>query len=401
MTPTNGLKLISLIPGCGYGDGSCQYAAGLEAIGVPVSWLPVRDDSADLLPRSIATNDIPHPIRSKLEALYNRKIDASAFLLEVPPYRWNDHWLQAEPDLRPYCRVAWETDRLPSQWLNVLNGYERIFVPSNFNKSVFENNGITAPVQVVPHIAREMVPSDTSLNLGQITEEDFVFYTIGAWTTRKNMETTIRAFLDGFTHDDPVALVVKTEVFDQVALGQATPVQRNSSESIRLSTAWALAKILSDYPQPAKVHLISGRICPGQIDQLHQRGDCFISLSHSEGWGLGAFEAALAANPVVITGWGGQLDFLGRDYPLLVDFDLRCTSAYPADGFFLHADDASWAAPRRSHATELMRAVFQSNQSDRRWASTRASALKEQYSAENVCTDLARAMGLQNVRHSR
>lgn len=51
---------------------------------------------------------------------------------------------------------------------------------------------------------------------------------------------------------------------------------------------------------------------------LHLAGDAFISLTRGEGFGVGAFEAAAAGKPVIMTGWGGRLDFLPTEDVCLV-----------------------------------------------------------------------------------
>ena len=51
------------------------------------------------------------------------------------------------------------------------------------------------------------------------------------------------------------------------------------------------------------------------VDMLHEIGDAYVSLSHGEGWALGTFDAATRGTPVIATGWGGHLDYLGDDWP--------------------------------------------------------------------------------------
>jgi len=394
----HGLKLISLIPGCGYGDAACEYAAGLDTLGVPVSWLPMRDNSAELLSLQRATADVAPAIAPQMTRLWNRPVDADAFLLDVPPYHWHEHWLAAEPGLRPFCYLAWEVEQLPERWLAPLNRFEKIFVPSHFNRDAFVAGGVATPVAVIPHIARTMDVGSAADGAELLAEdivrpEDFVFYTIGAWTTRKDLESTIRAYLDAFTADDPVVLVVKTGAFDEIAATRRSRTG-NIAASHTLGTPWALARILAGYPRAARIHLLAHRLEPYQIDQLHRRGDCFISLAHSEGWGLGGFDAALHGNPVIMTGWGGQLDYLGDDYPLLVDFELRPTDEYEDDGHFHRRHDVYWAQPDRAHASALMRSVFASPSSTATVVSRLQSQLRERFAPPVVCATLAAQMGL-------
>ena len=91
-----------------------------------------------------------------------------------------------------------------------------------------------------------------------------------------------------------------------------------------------------------------------EIEELHAGGDCFVSLCRGEGWGLGAFDAAAHGNPVVITGFGGQLDYLAGS-PYLVDFEL--VPVVDPMGFPSYAPDQRWAEPDLDHAAALLRAV--------------------------------------------
>ena len=96
---------------------------------------------------------------------------------------------------------------------------------------------------------------------------------------------------------------------------------------------------------------ISGRT----IDAIHALGDCFVSLTHGEGWGMASFDAAAAGKPVLITGWGGQVDYLGADYPGLIDYRLTDVC-----GWLPHASyqpTQRWAAADPGHGAQLMRAA--------------------------------------------
>jgi glycosyltransferase involved in cell wall biosynthesis len=64
-----------------------------------------------------------------------------------------------------------------------------------------------------------------------------------------------------------------------------------------------------------------------------------VSLTHGEGWGMGAFEAAALGKPVLITGFGGPCEFLGDDYPGLIGYTM-----VPVAGW---TRNASFQAPQR------------------------------------------------------
>ena len=68
------------------------------------------------------------------------------------------------------------------------------------------------------------------------------------------------------------------------------------------STAWSLARILARHPNHPAVTLVTRELTDDDMTALRQRGDCFVSLCRSEGWGIGAFDAAACGNPVVTKG---------------------------------------------------------------------------------------------------
>src|ERR1019366_7870019 len=105
---------------------------------------------------------------------------------------------------------------------------------------------------------------------------------------------TIEAYLRAFAAKDRVLLVVKTSHQDR----RTGPFDGGRMAG-RGTSAWSLAQCLADHPDPPAVRLITRALTPAEISSLHRRGDCFVSLCRSEGWGLGAFDAAAHGNPVV------------------------------------------------------------------------------------------------------
>jgi hypothetical protein len=205
-------------------------------------------------------------------------------------------------------------------------------------------------VHVVPHVitaAAEVEPA----RFDRIGDR-YLFYVIATWSTRKAMSETVTAFLDAFDERDDVALVVKTTVHDVFAVAQA---RRGQTVDARV---WPqFASLLAGRRRVPEVELIAGDIPPAQIAALHARGDCFFSLTRAEGWGLCISDALAYGNPVVVTGWGGHLDYLGTDYPLLVDYDLVPTTSDPLDDWFDARPGDRWAKARHDHAVDLLRWV--------------------------------------------
>src|SRR5262249_31342393 len=152
--------------------------------------------------------------------------------------------------------------------------------------------------------------------------------------------------------NDPVCLVLKTSLDD------FTTSLRSFRHLFRHrfgTTSDALARLLQHVPDPASVVLINEELSEEQLYALHLLGDCYVSLCRSEGWGMGAYEAAWLGKPIVMTGFGGQRAYLPPEYSYLVDYNL--VPAHDSLVGTSYSPDQMWADPHLTHAATLMRSV--------------------------------------------
>jgi glycosyltransferase involved in cell wall biosynthesis len=111
-------------------------------------------------------------------------------------------------------------------------------------------------------------------------------------------------FGKAFTNKDDVCLVLK--VVDK-------PIAQPFEVSFR--------KIFNDFKNKFKNHgeveVITDFI--EDIDILYRACDALFSPTHSECFALTPLEALAAGKLVIMSNWGGQLDFLNKDNSLLID----------------------------------------------------------------------------------
>ncbi len=244
--------------------------------------------------------------------------------------------------------TIWETDELPAHWPLLLNQSDGVLVPTEWNREIFRACGVDVPVEVVPHVA--CMPAAPVAPTLDLPDELIVFYNIGRWDERKAPSLALRAFLEAFTADDPVVFVIKTGLISEMRQpddwGRTSPMYWTSS--------WHVARLLRQYPRPPRVHLHVDEWSDERIAALHARGDCYLTLTHSEGWGIGSFDACAYGNPVIATGWGGHLAYLAES-PWLVDYDLVAVDNERAIGSY--APSQRWGDARLEHAVSLLRRV--------------------------------------------
>jgi glycosyltransferase involved in cell wall biosynthesis len=388
--PPVGVRWISPSPGDGFGDASQQYLLALESLGVPVTWTPLEWLPGTPEPRAVATYHGP------MGHLAHRAIEHDTVAVHYPPDRGR-RWLEETSGRRAVALTTWETDRVPFGWAQHIEAFDAVLVPSTFNRGTLLASGCRAAVHVVPYCARphQAVEPARYERIG----DRFLFYTIGTWSSRKAMADTVTAFLDAFGANEDVALVVKTSPFDQQEVARARRGHGAHTSRKWAQATWpAFAALLAGRKNVPEIFLIADNIPATAVDALHARGDCFLSLTRAEGWGLCIADALLFGNPVVVTGWGGQLDYLGADYPLLVDYDLVPTTTDPSDDWFEAREEYQWARARHDHAVELLRWVA-SHREEASAIGRRAGArIAHEFSPERVGRQLLDALSVRSTR---
>ncbi|HEX5586387.1 MAG TPA: hypothetical protein VFZ17_03705 [Acidimicrobiia bacterium] len=359
----------------GYAEGSDRLVRALRASGVGVEYrgLHLGDEAQPSALRRHSRDPLPAEHAAPGAPTIARMVPP-----RLPQVR------EAIGDGTLLWQTVWETDRLPQHWVPLLDDVDRVIVPTEWNRAVFEASGVTAPVVVVPHVACHPVPGDGGLPLG-LPADVVVFYTIGRWCLRKQPAADLRAFLEAFTADDPVALVIKTVPF--TTFSECGEWARDSP--LLGTTMLEVAHILRSYARPPLVLLESADWTADRIAGLHTRGDCFISLSHGEGWHIGAFDAAAYGNPVVMTGWGGQLAYLDPAASFLVDYVLE--PARHVDNLS-YSSDQHWATPSIDHAAALLREVAADVGAARERAAPQRARVLHEYAPPRVVATLAEAV---------
>ena len=349
----------------GYGTAAARCLAALETSGLRVDWVPFEGSPDER--RRPATQ-------------------ARVAVGHVVPERFPE--VRALVGSEPFLvgHTVWDTDRIPGHWLRYLDEVDLLVVPSRFSAEAFGAVGVSQPVEIVPHVAPAIFDRQP-VAWKRDSSETFVFYTIGDWTERKAVFKTIEAYLLAFSARDDVLLVVKTSERDRRT---ATAGRRGIAGPG--TTAWAVARLLAGRRDAPRVRLVTAALTDREIGDLHHRGGCFVSLCRCEGWGLGAFDAAAHGNPVVITGYGGQLDYLAGS-PYLVGFELIPVED-PA-GFPSYAPDQHWAEPDVEHAARLMQEIA-ANPED---ASVFARSAAEEIRACYAPTAIASALRAAVERH--
>lgn len=395
-----GVKFISWSNTTGYALAALDNLRALVAAGTDVWWAPLCNGpdgmrrwrpeygtgALDLFP--VLSDD---PAYADLPALVERcgqPRDYDTVIVQLPPEHWPARF---EPGRRNVGYAALETDRLPPHWASLLNLADLVLVPSSMNRAVCVQGGCSKPVRVVPHILRPPPPPADPKRRAALRArlgagaDTTVFYSINAWEPRKAIYDLLSAYCAAFTGRDDVLLLLKSP---PKGIGQAPGYV--AAPVPQLLDAWrAQAQAGREAPLPA-IEVIARELSDSEIDDIHQAGDAFVSLTHGEGWGLGGFEALGRGRPVVMTGWSGQLDYLGSNWPWLVAYRLEPIDPWP--GQATHLPPQRWAQADVADAARLLRAIHGGLPAARAHAAHTAAELRRSHAAAQVRQTLIAAL---------
>jgi hypothetical protein len=298
-----------------------------------------------------------------------------------------------------------ETTKVPAEWIDKTNTtIDRMITVGDHGKKVFENTTYTmknnetgeevpnfrvnVPITAVNYAVIETDPEPLDIDL--ITDKNFLV--VSQWGPRKNLDNTIKWFVDEFRDDETAGLILKTNL---------------AGDSImdRHMTQNRLDALLRDCgkDRKCKIYLLHGEITTGQLTWLYQHPTmkALINIAHGEGFGLPMFEAAYNGLPLITVAWSGQMDFIcrpnkkGKNFPRVqrVDFDLRnvqSEAVWPG----VIEKDSMWAFARENSYKRALRSSLEKEVRARDEARALQKHIKEKFTKENQYREFIEAMGV-------
>jgi len=233
---------------------------------------------------------------------------------------------------------AWELGVFPSAWQAPLGFLDEVWCPSRFIQSAVKKKS-SKPVLYLPISIELEISKSFDRNHFSLPPRTFIFlfvFDFKSFSTRKNPEACIRAFLKAFPKgNEAVTLVIKS--MD----GPLYPLEFD--------------RLAEEAKKDPRITLIDASYRSDEIIGLMQTCDCFISLHRSEGIGLGLAQSMLLGKPVIATNYSGNTDFTLEDNSCLVKYDLINVgkNEYP------FAKGQVWADPDVEHAAWFMRRLVE------------------------------------------
>lgn len=266
-------------------------------------------------------------------------------------------------------------------WPQNLNMMDSIIVPSKASEEDCIFSGVKHEATVIG------IPTDISkynagyekLNLPEL-QDNFVFYFIGEYIERKNVQMLVAAFHLEFKPTENVSLVLK--------LGGGQPVALANKVSQDILELKKILRVYSNIEQYKKELVITARLTDNDINALHQMCDCFVMPSAGESWSKPTFDAlGFGKTPIVTKGIGAS-EFIDEKNGYLIDSIENHCMVTDAPLPYLYTSRETWNEPSLFSLRQMMRKAYECSNKNREEMIDNGSRTVEHYSYENIGQEL-------------
>ncbi len=168
----------------------------------------------------------------------------------------------------------------------------------------------------------------------------FVFLASKGWRgtewDRGGVQYTLRAFAEEFKKGENVELLVK--------------LNPSYMQPQQLNVVLNNLKLPEDRPE-IKINI--DNIPYKDMAEFYSQADVHISTTRAEAFNLPCIETMACGLPNIVTGYGGQIDFINEDNGWLIDYDME---EVKDDVMY---EGVQWATPKLEDIKKKMRYVFE------------------------------------------
>ncbi len=257
--------------------------------------------------------------------------------------------------------LIWESEYIPAKLKTNVNLFNEIWTASGYCNDLFQKV-YDGPILTVPHpveVALQPIDSKNAPALLDRNKFSFLFvFSYHSSVERKNPLFLMEAFADNYE----VELLIKT----------------SGAEKFRQ----AERKLKAIAANHRNIKLVNKEMDKDSLDHLINDSDCYVSMHHSEGFGLTLAEAMCLGKPTIATNYSGNTEFMDQDNSFLVDCELGPIKN-PDSNF---SYKTIWAHPSMQDAVTKLQQVYSNTDLRQQKASNAKLSVKEKLSFEAVGT---------------
>jgi len=262
----------------------------------------------------------------------------------------------------------WEFGVLPADWVPQLKAVDLILANSEYVRRVYVESGINpSKVKVVPNGIDPTKFSPTAPAMALNTRKKFKFLFVGGTIGRKGPDKLLESYLQSFSCDDDVCLVIKD--FG----GKSVYKDQTFADQIRLAQM---------RPRAAEILYLDNDLAAEELPGLYTACDCLVHPYRGEGFGLPVLEAMACGLPVVVTGGGATDDFATDEFAYRIPA-LRQSIGETVGGLKL-VRNGWWLEPDLETLSARLRWVFENRAQARERGAAASLHVRENWTWERA-----------------
>ena len=237
------------------------------------------------------------------------------------------------------CYGVFEGTKVPPYWVDIAKKdyVYKIIVPSQHTKQAWINGGLSEnKLIIIPHGYNPVFKPEGKK---KFNDDVFRFLFVGGWRNgpfdRKRVDLLVRAFCAEFKPEEKVELFLK--------FNMAYQDQNNIVNQLN---------ILNLPEKRPKIALSFDTVPDEGMAEMYRSCQCFINPTMGESFSIPNLEAVACGVPSLATNFGGQTDFLPKEWLIAIDKMIPA----PAEPWIYSW--AEWAVPDMLDMQRHMRKAF-------------------------------------------
>lgn len=357
-----------------YFDGTGWAKQGIDSI------LALDSVGVDVVPRAIKLNGIMTQVPERIKELESKSDKNPDIIIQNVLPTFAKYFSSVQKNIIYYQTETGSFKNIG--WSDEINIMDEAWVFCKYGLSAAKNSGVKIPLQIVPmpidlNKFNKNYPTNT-LNIRQeIGDDAFIFYTISEFTTRKNIETLLRAYHSEFAIEEPVYLLIKT-----TDAGYGNNIQNHMFSTI--DKVKKDLRIYKDTSKYKKELIICGHIDPDDLYNIHQTCNAFVTASHGEGWCMPCFDAMGFGKIIVAPRHSAFTEYLTEKNSYLVesyeDYCYGATDTIPK----LYSANDTWFEVPVVNLRKAMRSAYEQRKANAIKRAEQAKLDIQKFSYKNV-----------------
>lgn len=227
--------------------------------------------------------------------------------------------------------------------LNHLSNQDRLFVTSQWGKSVLEGSNVRVPISVIPLGVDRTIFND-ALTARVPTHKSTIFFHCGKIEIRKGHSFLAECFSKAFEKTDDVELWISwnNHFMKPEEIGEWITFYKNTK--------------LGD-----KIKFLPWVQSQAEMAQIMSKTDVGVWPSLAEGWGMPCLEYMSLGKPVIATNYSAPTEYLTKENAFLIDIDEK-EKAFDGKWFLGYGQWAKYDKKQKDQLVYYMRELHKKKQ---------------------------------------